>query len=796
MNAATARRLRLAALVSGLLVLLGLAFTAWAWLRLRASLPTLDGEQVLPGLAAPARILRDDAGVVTIQADSREDAARALGFAHGQDRFFQMDLLRRSATGELAELFGKAALPRDRQVRIHRFAALSATVLDGLPSDDQALLRAYADGVNAGLASLSAPPFEYTVLRQDPRPWQAADCLLINYAMALDLQDGLGHYERCLAAVRDVLGTEVLAFFSPSFTPGDAPLDDTIGPPPVVPGPRLLNLSGQPAPAAGPASGEEPARPGSNSFGLAGGRTASGAAMLANDMHLGHGVPNIWYRATLSWPGHSVTGVTLPGVPIMVAGSNGHVAWGFTNSYTDTSDLVVVDVHSAAPELFYLNGANPVEFEVHRETIRVRGEDPETFTFQGTAWGPVIGTNAFGRPLAFKWTMHDPGAVNLDLRGLETARTVGEAVAIAHRSGVPTQNILLADRSGALAWTIAGRLPKRFGHNGRHPVAWTFGDRGWTGFLPPEETPVWHARSDGHLWTANNRILGGESFERLGHGRYEHVARARQIRDAIATIGAAPGVRAEPADLLALQLDDRALWLERWQQRLIAVLTDANVAGHAGRQRLRDVVGRWNGRASVDSASYRLVRGWRDLVAERALRPVFRRVADRYPSFDYRVLAYEHALWALVTEQPRHVLAADYVAWDELLLVAADDLIAGFERQDVPLEEATWGRRNTARIQHPFARLLPAFLARPLSMPADPLPGDEHMPRVQRPGSGASQRFVVEPGRESAGIFHMPAGQSGHPLSPFFRAGHDAWVRGEPTPFLPGETRHTLVLRP
>jgi penicillin amidase len=167
-----------------------------------------------------------------------------------------------------------------------------------------------------------------------------------------------------------------------------------------------------------------------------------------------------------------------------------------------------------------------------------------------------------------------------------------------------------------------------------------------------------------------------------------------------------------------------------------------------------------------------------------------------YEAFDYRRLNYEEPLWRLVQERPPNFLTPDYVTWNDLLLAAVDDLLRWTDQQNRPLARLPWGWRNTARIQHPFSRLLPAPLAHLLDMPAEPLPGDHNMPRVQGPAFGASERFVVSPGHEAEGIFHMPGGQSGNPLSPFYRAGHEAWVRGEPTPFLPGPATHTLRLQP
>jgi len=150
----------------------------------------------------------------------------------------------------------------------------------------------------------------------------------------------------------------------------------------------------------------------------------------------------------------------------------------------------------------------------------------------------------------------------------------------------------------------------------------------------------------------------------------------------------------------------------------------------------------------------------------------------------------------MLTGKPPHLLNPRFTRWDDLLLAAADGVVEEMNREGVPLDRATWGGYNAARIQHPFSRFLPRLLGRYLDLPADPLPGDTDMPRVQTHTHGASERFVVTPGIEDQGIFEMPGGQSGHPLSPFYRAGHEAWVHGEPTPFLPGRTVHTLRLQP
>lgn len=816
MSPAVRTRFRLLASVLSVLLLAGLAAAGGGWWLMRRSLPQLDGAVALPGLSAPVTVERDALGGPTIRGATRPDVARALGYLHAQDRFFQMDLLRRRSAGELAELFGGAAVPLDRDARVHGFRALAREALALLPPNQRALVDAYAAGVNAGLAALRARPFEYFVLRVRPQPWRPEDTLLVGYTEALDLQDAHDGYERMLAAIQDTYGRTMLDFLVPAGTEFDAALDGSTLPPPPVPGPAVIDLR-RPKSGAAATTGARVARrdspvadlvPGSNALALAGRRTAGGAALLANDMHLSLRVPNIWYRASLVWgegaanpesptrtpisgEAHRVTGVTLPGIPLVIAGSNGRIAWGFTNSYADTADIVVVEPSSIDP-LLYKNGNDLTLIEDRHETIRVKGGAPVDAVSHWTIWGPVIGEGERHRSFALRWVFDDPAAMNLNLLALETTPDVPTALAAAPTFGMPAQNLLVADHTGAIGWTIAGRLPRRVGYDGRLPAVWAYGDRRWEGYLPAPDYPRVISPASGQLWSANNRAVGGEGYARLGDGGYMSSARAHQLRDDLTAL-AAP---ATPKDLLGVQLDDRALLLDRWQKLLLATLTPDAVAAHPGCAELRRLVAQWNGRASTDSVAYHLVRRWRGFVAERALGPIFEPCRDAYDEFDFHRLDYEEPLWRLMQARPPNFLTPDYFSWDELLLAAAGDVLHWADRQGRPLARLTWGSRNTARIEHPFSRFLPGPLAHLLDMPAVPLPGDNDMPRVQSPAFGASERFVVSPGHEADGIFEMPGGECGHPLSPFYRAGYDAWTRGEPSPFLPGPTQHTLRLQP
>ncbi len=810
LSSPTAKRLRLLASAVSVLLVVAVLVVGWLYWRIRASLPQLEGNATVTGLTAAVTIERDAQGVPMIRGSNRVDVSRALGWLHGQERFFQMDLQRRGAAGELSELLGNRALSRDRANRIHGFRRVAQQVVEQLPADKRAILEAYVAGVNAGVAALREKPFEYIILRAEPQPWRLADSILVIHAMALDLQGGTGNYERSLATLRDKLGLDALKFFAPVITPDDAAIDGTQAPLPAIPGPRIINLRNQKVGAISP--GEANARDraglfpspalardtesgiGSNAFALAGAHTASGSAMLANDMHLDLRVPNTWYRAAIAYVGRTMVGVTLPGAPAIVAGSNGDVAWGFTNAYIDTSDLVAVQVNSVATFLYTAPGhESPLDFEQRNETIKIKGDDPVSTEQRWTLWGPIIGTDDQRRPLALRWVTHDPEATNLDLLDLENAKTVTEGIAIAHRAGIPAQNIVLADRAGDIAWTIAGRVPKRVGYDGRLPVSWAFGDRKWEGYLSSAEIPVVRgadAEKAGRLWSANQRHVGGAALAQLGDGAYRRSYRAAQIRDGLAKME-----QATPKDLLAVQLDDRALFLERWHALLMKTLTPAATTGSKPRTALRTYAEKWEGRASVDAVSYWLVRDFRIAVHALIYTPIFEKSIETFPEFNWKDFQLEPATWTLLQERPLHLLNPRFESWDELLLAACDDVIKISDRQGVSMSKATWGWHNTARIRHLFSYSFP-WVSGWFDLPADPLPGGDDMPRVQSATHGASQRMVVSPGREHEGILHLPGGQSGHPLSPHYRAGHEAWVRGDPTPLLPGKPATTLRLQP
>ncbi|MFM1885788.1 MAG: Acyl-homoserine lactone acylase QuiP precursor [Pseudomonadota bacterium] len=779
------RLLRLGWISVSLLAGISLALVAAGWWSLRASRPQLTGESALPGLSAPVRIARDARGVPAVQAATRRDAARATGFLHAQERFFQMDLLRRRAAGELAALFGERAVALDRSTRPHGFRERAREVVARLPAARREVLAAYVEGVNAGLRALPVRPWEYLLLREPPQPWQPEDTVLCMYAMWLDLQDEDAGYERSLQALYETGGPAAVDFLAGLQIPDDAAIDGT----------QLLAAALPPAlPTVATAAAqhsrdglEPPFHVGSNSFAVAGALTGHGAALLANDMHLALRVPNVWYQAELRWTdpqGRSrrVVGATLPGTPAMVVGSNGAVAWGFTNANVDTVDARPV----AATEIRVLR----------TERIAVRGGEAIDLPVRVTDWGPVVTDPQDAVQYAVRWNAHHPDAANLEVMALEDVADVDAALDAAHRAGMPNQNLLAADATGRIGWTVTGFIPQRAGTDGRLPRDSDATAARWTGWLPPDEVPVVRDPADGLLWTANNRIVGGAALAKLGDSGYDSALRARSIRnDLRALAGRGP---VDEAGLLGVQLADRAPHLRRWQALLLQVLQRPAFATDPRAAAMRREVEAWQGRATPDSAGYRLIRAFRAQVGERTVAPWLAAARERYAEVDFGRFRLEEPVWRLLQARPATLLdpALPAADWDRLLdsaVVAALDA-AGSRPQDVAAW--TWGRRNTLRMEHPIAAALPGWLARHLNMPAEALPGDAEMARYQSPGGGASQRLVVAPGREEQGIFHMPGGQSGHPLSPYYGGSHAAWAEGRPAALLAGTTVWELMLQP
>ncbi|OOG52747.1 penicillin acylase family protein [Rhodanobacter sp. B05] len=799
----TTRRWRiLRAVLLSLLALLLIAFVA-AWWLLAGSRARLDGQHKLAGLDASVSISRDALGTVTIEGSNRDDISYAMGYVHAQERFFEMDLMRRMSAGELSALVGPAALKVDLNHRRHRLRAVVEAAYAQMPPAEKRALDRYRDGVNAGLADLREKPWEYLLLGSTPQPWRSEDSALVIAAMYLDLNsDGRNERELRMAQMRSVLPGALVDFLLAPDPDWEAPLSGRLSRSPVVPAADVFDLrQGLPAPpssslTAALAPALDAPRPGSNSFAVASALTGNGAAMLANDMHLGLRVPNIWFRTRLRYPDpgapngeRDVNGVSLPGTPAMVVGSNGQIAWGFTNSYGDWADWVRVLRDPADPGRYKVP-EGWAKIETHEEHIRIKGRPDAILKVEDTRWGPIMGKDADGTPLALAWIAQLPRAYNVNLMQFEQMPDVAAALNLAPQLGMPPQNLLVADSAGRIGWTIAGNsIPLRAGIDPLLPSDWSKPGSGWQGWAAPSQYPRIEQPADDRLWTANNRTVDGAALALLGDGGHDLGARARQIRDDL-------HARASfaPADLLDIQLDDHAVFLARWQELLQQTLDGSK---DPTLQQLRQLTQAWRGRAAIDSVDYRLVRAFRDQVGIAVLAPFAARVKQQHPDFSWPGQnSAEAAVWMLIRQQPAWLLDPKYADWHALLVDAARKVTGELGQQPGGLAARTWGEHNRSDINHALSPALPAWLARFIDMPDQPLPGDNNMPRVAMPGFGASERLDVSPGHEAQGILEMPGGQSDHPLSPFFGAGHEDWVEGRPTPLLPGKTVHTLTLEP
>jgi penicillin G amidase len=476
---------------------------------------------------------------------------------------------------------------------------------------------------------------------------------------------------------------------------------------------------------------------------------------------------------------------------VVVVGSNGHVAWAFTNSEGDWTDVVVVETDPDDKDA-YLTPEGPKKFERTTETIKVKGKPDEKLEIVSTIWGPIMKHDHLDRPLAIRWVAHDTGGVNMGLMRMESAETLEEALELANLSGSPAQNFVVGDEQGRIAWTILGRIPRRVGFDGLLPSSWADGSHRWDGYLDPDEYPRIIEPESGRIWTANARVVSDEYLKIVGDGGYDLGARQQQIRDDLLATE-----KATEADMLRIQLDDRAVFLERWQELLLETLSSDAVAEHPQRERLREFVADWGGEAEVDSVGFRAVREFRRKLYAQLCDVLGSKCKARDEGFSLgRYERVEGAIWRLVSEQPEHLIDPRFDNWNDLLLASVDEVIAEATTGDAKLADYTWGNYNTTKIQHPLSLAVPQLSAW-LDMAAQPLPGDtDNMPRIQAPGRGASQRMGVSPGHEEDGYMHMPCGQSGHPLSPHYSDSHEAWAEGKPSPFLPGKTVNTLTLKP
>jgi penicillin amidase len=763
------------------------------------SMPRADGAARAAGLAHPVLVTRDERSIPVVSARTHEDAQCALGFLHAQERFFQMDMMRRLAAGRLAEVAGTALVGMDRHYRRYRFTDVADRTVALLRPDERRILEAYAAGVNAGLADLAAAPPEYAVIGASPEPWAPRDSILCVLAM-FDMLSFDASAERIAAVAAEALSPALVAFLEPQRTRFDAPLlgpDPDEEPPITMPGPEVVDLRGRKPVDSGDVIGQPLDPAGSNNFAVAGSRTVHGGAIVANDPHLQLTAPGVWYRAELRWGGGAdapdgadrgarAVGVTMPGAPGVIIGASDHLAWGMTNLMGDFEDLVLVEVDPADPSR-YLTPEGSEPFTSIVEEIRVNGAAPVRLALRSTRWGVVFDEDWRGRPRVLDWTALHPEMIDLAILRLPEARTLEAGVAVAGAWRGPPQNVLLGDRGGRIAWVVSGYLPRRVGGDGTVPASRARDGIGWDGALDESLRPRLIDPPGGILYTANNRTVDEAWAARLGR-TWDLGARARRIRDRL--------LEAEKVDeraLLAIQLDTRVELLDFYRDLL---LETTEKSARSSDSIVRRAVQQWSGTADRDQTAMPLLDGFRDELHERILAPLTApcRVLD--PGLRFRSFRAEEAVRRILEERPNHLLPPGAASWRDLLRSALDAVLVRIAGPLAGLDPPAWGDIVRVHVDHPLGSEVPPMLAGMLNMPTAPANGYLYAVRVQTPSFGASMRMVASPGRLESAIMHAPAGQSGHPLSPHYRDGHAAWRDGLPTPMLAGEAAATLTLEP
>jgi penicillin amidase len=671
-----------------LLILLILVAIGGGYALLAASLPQTTGSLMLPGLERPVSVVRDAAGVPTIKAESQHDLYLALGFVHAQDRLWQMDLQRRLTQGRLAEVFGTAALGSDRFMRtlgIYRHAAAGVPFMS---PEFEAVLEAYAAGVNDFLASGKALPIEFTLLGYRPEPWAPADSLVIGKLFDLQLA---GNYRQELlkAKLAQTLSAEQISELFPGY-PKDGPValgklaDLTRG----LPLGRLL--------AALPDS-VGPKRA-SNDWVVDGAHSVTGKPLLANDPHLDYSAPLVWYLARLEAPNLTLAGAFVAGTPAMVLGHNDRIAWGYTTTDADVED-VFVEKTDPADQTHYLTPDGSAPFDTFQEQIPVKGQAPETLTVRSTRHGPVISDLA-GNPL----TSPEAGTVLAlqtsflvdDDRSSEAQWRLGLArgwpswIEALHLFTAPMQNMVYADHDGNIGFFAPGQIPIRKKGDGTVPVPGWTGEYDWDGWVPFEELPQAFNPPVGHIATANNKIVP-DSYPYLLTHDWDLPYRVERIE-----AGLAETPRQSIDSSAAIQGDTVSLSAKH----LLPLMLTAPPADDRQKAAM-DLLAHWDSRMQADRPEPLIFVAWLRALNKHLYQPALGALFDRYwamtPLASEGVLT-SHPQWCGEGGCPAALQASLTDALDELTGQYGADMGAW-----------RWGTAHQALFAHPVFHRLPVL---------------------------------------------------------------------------------------
>jgi penicillin amidase len=553
---------------------IGLPLAAAGWFgfaQLRASLPQTSGEIPAAGLERKISIVRDDKGVPYVDASSDMDAYFAMGYLHAQDRLWQLEISRRLAQGRLSEVLGREALQEDVWMRTLDLYGAARSAWPALSDEARASLQAYADGINAYLGEKRPLPPEFLLLGVEPQPWQPIDSLAWFKVFSLGQSNGMG-MEASRYVARKYLPQSQWALLEREY-PADAPV--TVESLPVMRDIARIAMTLTDELAVG---GKYV---GSNAWVVSGRHTADGSPLLANDPHMGLKMPSLWYVAHLSAPGYSASGMSVVGLPNIVFGRNGHIAWGGTNMMADTQDLYILETDPDRPNHYRTDG-DWQALEVRQEEIRVRNDFPSALRkplapvriqIRRSRFGPVVSDalRTVEHPVSLRWPGLDPGDTSYEgVFRLSYARNWREFNLALGAIVAPTMNVVYADSADNIGYVAAGRIPMRRTGEGMLPVPAADPRYGWEGYIPFAEMPRAFNPPDGFLVSANNRIVGAD-YPHFISRDWAPPARAERITTMIETaIGRRDRIGVK--DIQRMQGDVKDLEAEALKRHLLALL--------------------------------------------------------------------------------------------------------------------------------------------------------------------------------------------------------------------------------
>jgi penicillin amidase len=788
-------------------LLVFVVISAWFYWLTRASLPQLEGAIKIAGLHAPVTVTRDAYGVPHIKAETVEDLLFAQGYITAQDRLWQMDMSRRFAAGELAEVLGGNFVRTDREQRILSLRQIAERSAARLNSEEHHQLDAYVRGVNAYIENQQGKlPIEFRVLRYSPRPWTTVDTFLVGASMAQMLNHDLFETELTRERIVARIGPEMAAAIYPNRSWRDRlPGNSTSAPEKnltslwksnrVSSRPRLneLEIVGVPqyvrnnSVNSDSIENHEPL-PGSNNWVVSGTHTASGKPLLSNDMHLPHRIPNTWYEAHLTAGDFDVAGVTLPGTPFVIVGHNRRIAWGFTNLGPDVEDIFIETFNSRGE---YLTPAGWKQPERRREVIRVRGGRDISFDVLTTRHGPIATELMPGetRPIALKWTAYEAEGLTFPFGNVDSARNWEEFRRAFSRFRTPGQNVVYADVDGHIGYQMTGAIPIRASGDGALPVPGQDDAHEWTGYIPYDELPHVFDPPGGILATANGRITS-DSYRHFVSNEWGPPHRTERIYKLLEE-----NSKLTPADMLEVQ-NDIYSDLDRLCARKFAAAVQASRTASPRARLAADLLRNWNGSFTNESAAATLVTMTRRQLMRMLLEPKLgAALARQYTWYSSSV-----ALENLLTNTPKEWLPKGYGTYDELLAQAVEMAVSD---PISPRDLNRWHRGSAfpLELQHPVFGGVP-LLARWTGPGIVEQSGSALTVKQVGRRFGPSQRMTVDLADLDGSTLNIVTGESGNFLSAHYMDQWPLWYEGrtKALPFSSAAVQkaaaHTLVLEP